>query len=253
MVRKESEGEGAGGTGVPEGKSHPESSTWSRKSVKRSATEPPVLPRSHLPQSTGAGNNQSRREEETEREATHQTVPQMNSPRSIIPESMKELPSWYHKDVWAGVPLPATRMNYKLHNPIGPRWYKNHHLIPLSQTRPAARPPTVFSSSFPPITASTSKERLEDPTIVPGPSRPPSGSSLPTPTSSQTRVFDSNGKPRSRKTSETAHDNVDLMDVTDPWGTNWHHSSPYDVGLGNEPISIDVQDVSTVGRKDVSI
>ena len=89
----------------------------------------------------------------------------MNSPRSTILESMKELPFWYHKDVWAGVPLPASRMKYKLHNPIGPCWYKSHHLIPLSQTRPTARPPTVFSSSFPPITASTSKERLEDPTM----------------------------------------------------------------------------------------
>jgi len=165
---------------------------------------------------------------------------------------MKELPSWYHKDVWASVPLPASRMKYKLHNPIGPRWYKNHHLIPLSQTRPAARPPTVFSTSFPPITASTSQERLEDPTILPG-SRTPSNSPLPTPASSQTRVVDPNGKPRSRKTSETAHDTVDLMDVTDPWGTNWHHSSPYDVGLGNEPISIDVQDVSTMGRNDFPI
>jgi hypothetical protein len=30
------------------------------------------------------------------------------------------------------------------------------------------------------------------------------------------------------------------MDVTDPWGTNWHHTSPYDIGLpaasGSSPV-----------------
>jgi hypothetical protein len=60
----------------------------------------------------------------------------------------------------------------------------------------------------------------------PGPSRMPSHSTLTTPSSSQTRVAEGQ-KPRSRKTS----DNVDLMDVTDPWGTSWHHTSPYDIGL----------------------
>ncbi|KAJ2966916.1 hypothetical protein NUW54_g13667 [Trametes sanguinea] len=60
------------------------------------------------------------------------------------------------------------------------------------------------------------------------PSRTPSGSPLPTPTSSQIRIQEP-PKPRSRKVSQTAHDNVDMMDGTDPWGTNWHHQSPYDI------------------------
>lgn len=75
-----------------------------------------------------------------------------------------------------------------------------------------------------------------------GTSGTPSHSPLPTPDSSQTRVADS-GKPRSRKTSQTTPDNVDLLDVTDPWGTNWHHQSPYDVFGQTVTISLDTQDV----------
>ena len=37
--------------------------------------------------------------------------------------------------------------------------------------------------------------------------------------------------PRSRKPSQTANDEIDLMDGSDPTGQNFHHISPYDVGL----------------------
>ncbi|KAF9460141.1 hypothetical protein BDZ94DRAFT_1238727 [Collybia nuda] len=228
-------------------------SIWSRKSVKRSATAPPAPPpiQKSLSKQHPHDLEKRRKEAEEEREAERleesiekpDWVPPMNSPRSIIPETMKELPVWYNKDTWASVPLPSFKLRYNLHNPVGPRWYKNHHLIPPSQVRSTARPPTVFSPSFPPITSSTGHERSEDGTKVAGPSRTSSNSPLATPSSSQTRVVDGN-KPRSRKTSETAHDNVDLLDVTDPWGTNWHHHSPYDIGLGNEPVSVDVQNLS---------
>ncbi|KAF5384845.1 hypothetical protein D9615_001350 [Tricholomella constricta] len=227
-------------------KSNSGTSIWSRKSVKRSATAhpaPPPAQKPHLPNPDSDHQDEKRRgEEERENESREDTsdkpdwVPQMNSPRSIIPDS-KELPAWYNKDAWSQVPLPSFKLRYVIHNPIGPRWYKNHHLIPPSETTPAARPPSFFSPSFPPMASSTSQDRSEDTTRLPGPSHTPSP--LPTPNSSQTRVVD---KPRSRKTSQTAHDNVDLLDVTDPWGTNWHHHSPYDVGLSNGPISVDVQD-----------
>ncbi|KAG6867917.1 hypothetical protein C0993_009547 [Termitomyces sp. T159_Od127] len=223
-------------------------SIWSRKlSLKRSATAHPAAPPaqvSHQSHQSSGVRDEKRREEEESVAINHNDcdrpdwVRPMNSPRSVIPDS-KDLPATHSNDVWNSVPHPSHRVRYFIHNPVGPRWYKNHHLIPPSETTPAARPPSFFSPSFPPIAASASQDRLEDPTRIAGPSRTPSNSPLPTPNSSQTRVED---RPRTRKLSETAHDVVDLLDVTDPWGTNWHHHSPYDIGLVNGAISVDVQD-----------
>ncbi|KAG6866067.1 hypothetical protein C0991_009164 [Blastosporella zonata] len=227
-------------------KSNAGTSIWARKSVKRSGTAHPVSPPahdSHQPRQGTVHNDEQRREEEERVTVNHDDsdkpdwVRPMNSPRSIIPDA-KDLPA-SSKDAWDSVPVPSHKMRYFIHNPVGPRWYKNHHLIPRSETTPAARPPSFFSPSFPPI-KSASQDRLDDPTRLAGPSRTPSNSPLPTPNSSQTRVED---RPRARKTSETAHDVVDLWDVTDPWGTNWHHHSPYDIGLVNGPISADVHDI----------
>ncbi|THV07621.1 hypothetical protein K435DRAFT_788517 [Dendrothele bispora CBS 962.96] len=157
--------------------------------------------------------------------------------RSIIPDALKDLPTWYNKEDWS--PSTVYRTKYPIHNPVGPRYYRNYHLIPTSEYKPAARPPSVFSPSFPAMTSSF--ERGEDTTRHPGPSRTPSNSPLPTPSSSETRVADTGLKPRSRKTSQTAHDGVDLMDVSDPWGTSWHHQSPYDVGIGHSSVPADTQ------------
>jgi hypothetical protein len=103
---------------------------------------------------------------------------------------------------------------------------------PLLQECPPPPPKqtsSVFSPSFPPM----STEPASVP-IVPS-SHSPSGSPLPTPSSSQTRIVDPSGKVRTRKLSNTAHDTVDLLDGSDPYGTNWHHESPYDgLGLGND-------------------
>ena len=119
-------------------------------------------------------------------------------------------------------------VKYTLHNPEGPKWYKNHHLIPPQNAGATSQ----FSASFPPIAhPNDSLQPTSDANRMPGPSRTPSGSPLPTPASSQTRVGEGMVPFRTRKLSQTAHDNVDMMDGTDPWGTNWHHQSPYDVGL----------------------
>ena len=84
-----------------------------------------------------------------------------------------------------------------------------------------------------------------DPAVAATPSRTPSGTPLPTPSSSETRIPDLSGKGRTRKISNVA-DNVDLLDASDPYGTNWHHESPYD-GLGlngdRNPVLPDVPDV----------
>lgn len=141
------------------------------------------------------------------------------------------------RDSWASVPRPTLRAHYKLHNPLGPRWYRNHHLIPPSHFKPSMRPPTFFSPSFPPIgTASHDyPDDDEDPSGSPSP--------LPTPESSQTRVQDGS-KPRSRKTSQTAPDAIDMLDLSDPWGQNWHHQSPYEFGQATTFASFDTTDVS---------
>ncbi|KAI0322162.1 hypothetical protein OF83DRAFT_1080462 [Amylostereum chailletii] len=143
--------------------------------------------------------------------------------RSIIPDALKELPAWYN-DVDAQASPVHIRARFPIHNPIGPRYYRNVHLRTPNSSK---RPPSVFSPAFPPMAADHSEEVPH----VPGPSRTPSGSPLPTPNSSQSRLNDGPPKVRTRKTSTTPHDNVDLLDVSDPWGTNWHHQSPYD-GFG---------------------
>jgi len=147
--------------------------------------------------------------------------------RSIIPDPLGELPAWFKKETDMAAANHSTfRIKYPLHNPVGPKWYKNYHLIPPAQLN---RPSSVFSPSFPPMAPSV-LDRSDDSTRLPGPSRTPSGTSLQTPSSE---------KPRSRKTSQ---DNADLLDASDPWGTHWHHQSPYDT----TPVSIDPPEASTL-------
>ena len=155
-----------------------------------------------------------------------------NQSRSIIPDPLRELPPWFNKDDrdFVNAP-PSSRMRYQLHNPVGPRWYQNQHLIPPSQRDVGQRPPTLFSTSFPPMSS-------QDRTGEAGPSRTPSGSPLPTPDASQTGIAD--GRPRTRTTSQTA---VDKMDVTDPWGGNFRHPSPYDLRTSQKPVSVDAANV----------
>jgi hypothetical protein len=165
--------------------------------------------------------------------------------KSVIPDQLAELPAWYAKDIEAATSSAIQfRAKYPIHNPKGPRWYRNHHLAPPSLDK---RPPSFFSPSFPPMAAS--QTRSQDSTKAPGPSRTPSGSPLPTPSSSQVRIHDV--RVRTRKLSNTAHDNVDMMDVSDPWGTNWHHQSPYDLGAVSDR-GPDAPEVSSNSRHPAS-
>ncbi|KAM6498484.1 hypothetical protein JOM56_006432 [Amanita muscaria] len=217
---------------------------WARKSLKRSPTAPsaPYVTGSSPPsQPTPSPQHFRSLSQDTARHAQHfdkekledqkETFSQMNHSASVVPDN--DMPAWYNKDVWASVPSPVYKASYRLHNPVGPRWYRNWHLIPPSQLRPAARPPSVFSPSFPPMGTTSMPERSLDSRMA-GPSRTPSNSPLPTPSSSQTRVADAAQKPRSRKPSLTTPDGIEL-DITDPWGATWHNSSPYDFGIS--PIS----------------
>lgn len=143
---------------------------------------------------------------------------------SIIPDPLNELPSWYHREVESATASAAQfRVKYPLHNPAGPRWYRNHHLLPPTKD---GRPPSVFSPSFPPM--ASAPERAQDPSRMAGPSRTPSGSPLPTPSSSQIRIQEPL-KPRSRKMSQNTHDNVDISDA-DPYSpiSLSQSPSPYD-------------------------
>lgn len=153
-----------------------------------------------------------------------------DSAPSIIPDASPEGASWQTQELeLASLSVIQFRARHPIHNPVGPRWYKNHHTLP-PQAKGDNRPPSVFSPSFPPM-ATSSHTQSQDSAWAPDSSRTPSGSPLPTPNSSQIRINDPQVKVRSRKTSQTAHDEVDLMDGTDPWGQQWHHQSPYDVGI----------------------
>lgn len=222
------------------------SSLWSRKSKRLSTLPVPVVP--VLTSASAASSTDDVRSMEQLEQAKHDLPPPLPTSRSIVPEALADLPGWYNNTNWS---QPAYyRQKFPMHNPVGPRHYRNYHLLPQSLLRGRSRPPSVFSPLFPPIAAAPASGSIhsddnDDSSRKPAMSRSPSNSPLPTPSSSQTRVEDS-GKPRSRKTSQTAHDGVDLMDVTDPWGTNYHHTSPYDVGLGSGPVSpeVDVRVIS---------
>ncbi|KAJ7070803.1 hypothetical protein C8F01DRAFT_1362634 [Mycena amicta] len=211
-------------------------SIWSRKSTKRNSVQPQQHPGPPPPVSgpsrsftSPSATSLARPPPTTSDHGTEWSDSVLSLPlaRSIIPDTLRELPAWYRDSAHFNT-------RYPMHNPVGPKWYANHHLVAPSGTRPAG-PPSVFSSSFPPM--ASSGDRGEDPRM-PGMSRSPSKSTLPTPNSSQTRMEDVSNMPRSRKTSQTAHDNVDLM-ASDPWGTAWHHESPYDVGKSNSPVSFE--------------
>ncbi|KAJ6504378.1 hypothetical protein DFH09DRAFT_291457 [Mycena vulgaris] len=201
-------------------------SLWSRKSLRRTSTS--QSQEQSQPASASSLTSPSKSSlvrgaaDEAERS---DSVPPMPLSRSIIPDLLKELPAWYSDN-------SHHHVRFNMHNPVGPRWYKNHHLVPPSNSRPATRPPSVFSPSFPAMASNGGLDRLEESSRMPVLSRSASHSPLPTPNSSQTRMED---QPRSRKNSQTAHDTVDLLDGSDPWGTAWHHQSPYDVGLSSNP------------------
>lgn len=212
----------------------------SRKSVKKAQTLP-VQPSSSTDTLTNPGSgtlNGHANGKEKEKSFDAQDAQERPRPSpslssgsvSLIPDVLLELPSWYNSNLEVAAASAAQfRIKYPLHNPFGPRKYFNHHLAPPKHDN---RPPSVFSPSFPPMASASEHE--QDPLRLPGPSRTPSGSPLPTPSSSQTKIQDPGARVRTRKISGTAHDNVDMLDITDPWGTNWHHQSPYDVGHSSE-------------------
>lgn len=154
---------------------------------------------------------------------------------NIIPDALEALPSWYNKEIDVPSSLHLIRARYPIHNPAGPRIYRNVHLRP-----PELLPPMeAFTSTVPSAAASGSQ-------IGPSSSsRTTSTSPAPTPASSSSKLVDPSMKPRTRKISNNvAHDNVDLLDVTDPLGNAWHHTSPYDALAAPSPaVSPDGVDV----------
>ena len=180
-----------------------------------------------------------------QREADDEGQSSVSHMPSLIP------PRWsYHPpDRTHAIITPPTsyRMSYQIHNPVGPRYYRNHHLhlLNLSAATAAQYPPSAFSSAFPPLAALPTgspvhglglghthlhphNQQPQFPT--PETSCSSSESVLPTPDSSSGQGHDF---PRQRKTSASGTavaDPVDLMDGSDPWGQKFHHDSPYDLG-----------------------
>ncbi|EGO04646.1 hypothetical protein SERLA73DRAFT_68331 [Serpula lacrymans var. lacrymans S7.3] len=217
-------------------------SLWSRKSTKKSPESGPIV----TAKSTCMDDSQQIVDPEDSLNGQPELSDTLHSilSRSIIPDPLGELPAWFKKESdMAAANMSTYRIKYPLHNPLGPRWYKNHHLIPPAQLNPGNRPPSFFSPSFPPMASAISHDPSEETTRVPDPSKTPSGSPLPTPSSSQVRIPDIERISRSRKTSQ---DNVDMLDVSDPWGTHWHHQSPYDAGSNTSPISVDTSEASAL-------
>ncbi len=130
-------------------------SIWSRKSVKRSAQpssqprQPQASSRSPVAEKDILRRNEDEREMEIlEQREQPDSLPALASTRSIIPDPLKDLPAWYLKDDLASNSVALYKMRFNIHNPVGPRRYYNHHLIPPSQ-KSASRPPSIFSPSFP--------------------------------------------------------------------------------------------------------
>ncbi|KAF8140442.1 hypothetical protein EV363DRAFT_349129 [Boletus edulis] len=214
-------------------------SLWHTKSTKKPAESPTATATQvvkHLSSSMASTHSLPSMDPSDDNDGARSSQENATPSRSIIPDPLGELPAWFKKEnEMAAANISTFRIKYALHDPNGPRWYKNHHLLPPPNVN---RPPSHFSSSFPPMAASVHSlhDRSEDLTRPPAPSRSPSGTPLPTPSTSQVRIPDPSVKPRSRKTSQ---DNIDLMDVSDPWGTRWHHESPYDAGSSVSPVSVD--------------
>lgn len=219
-------------------------SLWHRKSTKK-PTESPTATATQVKHLSSLASTHSfptmdSNDDNDGSRSSHENASSSLLSRSIIPDPLGELPAWFKKETdMAAANISTFRIKYPLHNPNGPRWYRNHHLLPPASLN---RPPSLFSPSFPPMAASvhSMQDRSEDSARLPGPSRTPSSTPLPTPSSSQVGIPDPSVKPRSRKTSQ---DNVDLMDVSDPWGTHWHHQSPYDAGSSVSPVSADSPEV----------
>lgn len=232
-------------------------SRWRRSSLKQNNPEPTAnnaVPRTETRADNSSEKGKGRASEDGDNSSMHWSSSAM---QNLIPERLKELPPWYNHEVErSAMAAMQFRKRYQIHNPVGPRWYKNHHLIP-PQRRQGGRPSSIFSPSFPPISASTGDHPLHTVSMPAVPMRrTPSASPIPTPSSSAVVVNEVGFGPklRSRRPSNgSPHDNVDMMDVSDPWGTNWHHQSPYDVGIRNEgdrsPGTVDSPDSQASGRQ----
>lgn len=220
-------------------------SIWSRKSTKKASGAPISDEPASLGNFTSAMNYEQQldsKEDDAEKASLDEKA---DLARCIIPDTLRDLPTWYIKENDADVGHTISyRLKYPLHCPVGPRWYKNHHLIPPSQLRPAHRPPSVFSPQFPPMASSLHDSQPEEP---PSLQRTLTGSPLASPNSSQPDVAT---KPRGRKTSQTTPDTVDFLDVTDPWGATYHHQSPYDPGMAGGSSSVTPQ--TSVDSQEVS-
>lgn len=176
---------------------------------------------------------------------------------SLVPPPWSYDPS---EEVTSRIAPPSSyRTFYKIHNPVGPRYYRNHHLRPSINLALSAalRPASAFSSAFPPLSAlppasppprglglgHTQLHPHNNPPqfLSPNTSFSSSESVLPTPDSTQATILGQGGEAQ-RKNNNVVNgtvvsDPVDQLDGSNPYGQKFHHDSPYDLGKkgkGNE-------------------
>lgn len=182
---------------------------------------------------------------------------------SLVPPLWSYDPS--EEDPSRIAPPSSYRSFYKIHNPVGPRYYRNQHLRP-SFNNPALsaalRPASAFSSAFPPLSAlppgspplhglGFGHTQLNPRNYSPQPSSSnirfsSSESVLPTPDSTQPPYLGQSGEIQRKNNAivngpvvngAAGSDPVDQLDGSDPYGQKFHHDSPYDLGKkgkGNE-------------------
>ena len=135
--------------------------------------------------------------------ATPQMMIEEHSSDSQQVSDMDHVPSWAspRSGEWNAVPvIPQPR--YQIHEPGGPAYYINYHLRPPRNAAPRTSfPPTVGTSSGQTSSQASSSRRFES----------------------------------QQSLSRGYTDDVDSLDLSDPHGTRWHHTSPYDLGRRPPP------------------
>ncbi|KAF8338103.1 uncharacterized protein EI90DRAFT_2540822 [Cantharellus anzutake] len=171
-----------------------------------------------IPTSVSADALAEPREPRTEPHAPQLSTSTPSSPVSATPQmwieepssdsqsarTMQRVPSWASPRPVVGdwnASAAISHPRYHIHEPTGPPYYINYHLKPPPNAAPRTSFPPTLGTSSAQTTSQVSSHRFE----------------------SQQSLL------------RGYMDDVDSLDVSDPNGTRWHHTSPYDIGRRAAP------------------